>query len=119
MKKKILVVDDEKEIVDFLERFLSRFNISVIKATGGKEAIESYRQNQPDCIFLDIQMPDKDGITVLQELKELNPAIKVIMITGKEEQEFYKKAKKYGAVDYITKPLDLEELRRKVEQYVV
>ena len=119
MKKKILVVDDEKEIVDFLERFLKRFALDVIKATGGNDAIELYKNHAPDCVFLDIKMPDKDGITVLKELRTINPLLKVIMLTGKDEKEFQEKAKKYGAIDYITKPLDLAELSRKIEEYVL
>ena len=119
MKKKVLVVDDEKEIVNFLENFLARFNITTIKATTGDEAIDFCQRCQPDYVFLDIQMPDKDGITVLKELKKLNPAIKVIMITGREEKEFQDKAKKYGAIDYITKPLDLSDLSKKIKEYIL
>jgi DNA-binding response OmpR family regulator len=118
MKKKVLIVDDEKEIVEFLERFLKRFTLDVVKATGGNEAIEFYKIHNPDCVFLDIKMPDKDGIAVLKELRAINPALKVIMLTGKEEKEFQEKAKKYGALDYITKPLDLAELSKKIEKYV-
>lgn len=119
MKKKVLVVDDEKEIVDFLERFLQRLNIDVIKATRGKEAIDLYAMHSPDCVFLDIKMPDRDGLEVLREIRKINPLSKVVMITGKEEGEYQEKAKKYGAIDYITKPLDLAELNKKVHDHVL
>lgn len=119
MKKRVLVVDDEQDIIDFLETFLTRFNVSVIKASGGVEAIDSYQKYKPDSVLLDIQLPDKDGITVLRELKKQTPKLKVIMITGKEEKEYQAKAKKYGAIDYITKPLDLIELSEKIKEHIL
>lgn len=119
MRKKVLIVDDEPEVVDFLERFLQRHGIDVVKATSGAAAIESYNMHHPDCTFLDVTMPDKDGLSVLKEIKRINPLSRVMMITGKEEKEYQERAKKYGAFDYITKPLDLEELDRKVKQYIL
>lgn len=119
MKKKVLIVDDEKEIVEFLERFLERLNIAVVTATSGNEALELYSKHMPECVLLDIQMPDIDGMTILKELRALNPDLKIIMITGKEEREFQEKAKKYGAVDYITKPLDLAGLSETIKKHVL
>jgi DNA-binding NtrC family response regulator len=119
MKKKILVVDDEREIVNFLENFLSRLNLVTIKATAAKEAMACYLKHKPDGIFLDIAMPDKDGLTLLKELKEIDPDVKVIMITAKDDKKTQDKAKRYGALDYITKPLDLHELAKKIEQYIL
>lgn len=119
MKRKILVVDDEKEIVDFLEKFLERFNIAVVTATTAGQALELYKEHLPEFVFLDIQMPDMDGVSLLKELKALNPKIKAIMITGKEEKEFQTKARKYGAIDYITKPLDLMKLSDKIKKHIL
>ncbi|MDD5194338.1 MAG: response regulator [Candidatus Omnitrophica bacterium] len=118
MKNKVLVVDDEKEIVDFLEHFLQRLNIEVFKAVDGSAAIDLYNLHSPDCTILDITMPGKDGLEVLREIRKTNPQATVIMLTGKEEQEYQEKAKKYGAADYITKPLDLAELNRKIKKYI-
>jgi DNA-binding response OmpR family regulator len=119
MREKVLIVDDEKEIVSFLERFLGRFNVSVITATSGKEALDLYREHSPGCVLLDIQMPDIDGMTILQQLRTLNPELKIIMITGKEDKSFQEKAKRYGAIDYITKPLDLVGLSRKIKEHIL
>jgi DNA-binding NtrC family response regulator len=118
MKKKVLVVDDEKEIVYFLEHFLKRLKLCVSIAQSAKAAVECCQHEMPDCVFLDILMPDKSGLVVLKELKALNPRLKVIMITGKDDKESQGLAKKYGALDYITKPLDLSELASKVEKYL-
>lgn len=118
-KKKVLIVDDEIEIVDFLSRFLQRLGITAIKANSGEEALRKYNESHPDSIFLDIQMPDKDGLTILKEIKKIDTAVKVIMITGKDDKELQAKAKKYGALDYITKPLDLSELSAKINDYIL
>ncbi|MCM8830943.1 MAG: response regulator [Candidatus Omnitrophica bacterium] len=117
MRKKILVVDDEKDIVDFLGKFLEKFSIEVIKATSGNDAINLYKMHLPQIVFLDINMPDMDGISVLRQLRSLNPSLKVIMITAIEDKYFQKKAKKYGAIDYITKPIDLSEFANKIKLY--
>jgi DNA-binding response OmpR family regulator len=118
MKAKVLVVDDEQEIVDFLERFLKRFNITVFKTTKSEEVVQLYSLHNPNWVFLDIQMPEKDGLTVLKDLRKAYPHAKVIMVTGKEEKEFQERAKRYGAADYITKPLDLSELIKKVQEHI-
>jgi len=118
-KKKVLIVDDEIEIVDFLSRFLQRLGVTAIKASSGEEALRKYNEAHPDSIFLDIQMPDKDGLTILKEIKKIDTAVKVIMITGKDDKELQAKAKKYGALDYITKPLDLSELSAKINDYIL
>jgi len=117
-KKKVLIVDDEVEIVDFLGRFLQRLGITAIKANSGEEALRKYNELHPDFIFLDIQMPDKDGLTILKEIKKIDESVKVIMITGKDDKDLQAKAKKYGALDYITKPLDLSELSIKIDNYI-
>jgi DNA-binding response OmpR family regulator len=118
MSKKVLVVDDELDIVNFMERFLIRMGISVIKATDGDMAIDFCHKELPDCVFLDVQMPGKDGLASLIEIKAFYPKMPVIMITGKEGEEFKKKALECGACDYITKPIDLSELNVKIETYV-
>lgn len=118
-KKKVLIVDDEVEIVDFLARFLQRLGIIAIKANSGQEALIKHEQERPDIIFLDIQMPDKDGITILKEIKKADPEVKIIMITGKDDKDLQIKAKKYGALDYITKPLDLSELSAKIDSCIL
>jgi len=119
MSRKVLVVDDEQEIVDFMERFLIRKGISVVKAGNGDIAVEICKKEMPDCVFLDIQLPGKDGIDTLIELKQINPLIKVIMITGKDDLSFKEKAAQAGALDYITKPLDLSELNQKIQTYIL
>jgi len=119
VSKKVLVVDDEQQIIDFLEHFLARFDIQVKKTAKSVEALEVCADFKPDCVFLDIQMPGQDGLCVLKEIRKRHPDQKVIMITGKEEKECQDRARKYGAIDYITKPLDLADLSAKIKEHVL
>ncbi|MDD3295770.1 MAG: response regulator [Candidatus Omnitrophica bacterium] len=112
---KVLVIDDEVEVVDFLFNFLRRFKIQVEKAVSGKGALEAFMKVKPDWVFLDIKMPDIDGFEVLKAIKSMSPEVNVIMITGKEDKESQDKARKLGAFDYIIKPLDLEQLHKKIQ----
>ena len=116
---KVLIVDDEAEIVDFLENFLKRFKIESDKAYNGKDAISAYQKGKPDWVLLDIKMPDMDGLEVLKELQKTESDPKVIMITGREDKESQNKAKKLGAKDYIIKPIDLEDLHQKINTYIL
>lgn len=119
MEKTILIVDDEQDIVNFMEKFLRRFKILGIKATSGEEALQLYKKDKIDFVFLDVNMNGIDGLTVLAELKKINPDVRVFIITGSQGEEGRKIAFSLGAVDFITKPLDLNELKEKIEKYVL
>src|SRR5271157_813088 len=119
MQKRILVVDDEQDVINFMEIFLKRFKILGIKASSGDEALDIYAKNKIDFVFLDINMKGLDGLEVLSQLKALNPDVKVFMITGSQDVEERRKALALGALDFITKPLDLNELKEKIEKYVL
>ncbi len=119
VNKKVLVVDDEEEIVNFLCNFLKRFGIEAAKANNAQEVFKKHKEDKPDFIFLDIQMPECDGIEILRQLRKNNSHAKVIMITGKTDKNSITAAKKYGAIDYITKPLDLLDLSRKIKNYIL
>ena len=116
---KILVVDDEAEVADFLCNFFRRFKIDSEKALNGKDAIEMFSRIKPDWVCLDIKMPEISGLEVLKKIKEINPDVGAIMITGRDDKESQVKAKELGAVDYIVKPLDLEDLHKKIENYIL
>jgi DNA-binding response OmpR family regulator len=119
MTKSVLIVDDEEEIVDFMEKFLRRCRIRSMKATCGEAAVRMYTTTEVSMVFLDIHMGDMDGFSVLKQLKETDPSAKIIMITGCSDNESREKAIALGALDYITKPLDLSDLRSKVEKYIL
>lgn len=119
MIKRVLLVDDEEEIVSFMERFLKRFKIVSIKATSGEQALQLYDKDTIDFVFLDIRMGGMDGFTVLKEIKRIHPAAKVIVIAGNIEKELAERAIRLGAIDVVSKPLDLSELKDIIEKYVL
>ena len=116
---KILVVDDEVEVVNFLKVFLGRMGIEAVEATCGLDAIEAYARVNPDWVFLDIKMPDMNGLQVLRKLKESNNTVKAIMITGSSDEVLENEAKELGVRDYLVKPIDLTELRLKIRTYIL
>ncbi|HCM43164.1 MAG TPA: hypothetical protein DIS66_07640 [Candidatus Omnitrophica bacterium] len=116
MVKKLLVVDDEEEICDFLKSFFEDRQFTVETAHSGVQAIEKARKFGPHVILLDIQMPEMDGLKALKILKEENPKVKVIMVTAVETQEKIEESMRLGADNYITKPLSLEYLENDVQE---
>ena len=111
---KLLVVDDELEICDFLKIFFGKVGFEVLLATNGQEAISIIDKERPQIALLDIKMPGISGIEVLRRAKEIDHNIKIIMVTGVEDEEMVNLAKEYGASDYITKPFSLDYLENSV-----
>ncbi|MBS0663435.1 MAG: response regulator [Verrucomicrobia bacterium] len=113
----ILVVDDQPINVQLLKRKLERENMRVVAAYNGLEALEAVKQEKPDLILLDVMMPDMDGIEVCQRLQasEDTKAIPVIFVTARTSKEGKIEGLNVGAVDYITKPIDLDETLARVQ----
>ena len=107
MEHTILVVDDEMEICDLLQNFLTQEGYQVSTAQNGREAISLGNQNRFDLALLDIKMPGMDGIEVFQELKKAKKDLEVIILTGHGTLRTAKEAMGLGAYDYLTKPFDL------------
>ena len=110
MKKNILVVDDESSIRESLSGILRDEGYEVSVATDGVTALKRVEEDPPDLMFLDIVMPGIDGLETLQKLKEKFPEIYVIIISAYGTIETAVKALKYGAFDFIEKPLSLEKV---------
>jgi putative two-component system response regulator len=116
MSAKILVVDDEPSIVDVLTRFLSREGYSIVTATNGREALERVQQDPPDLILLDVTMPEIDGFTVCQRVKEdeRTALIPITMLTGLDDREHRTRGIEAGADDFLTKPFEQSILRARI-----
>jgi putative two-component system response regulator len=116
MFAQILVVDDEPSIVDVLTRFLTREGYGVVTATNGREALDRVRQEQPDLILLDVTMPEMDGFTVCQRLKEdeRTALIPITMLTGLDDREHRTRGIEAGADDFLTKPFEQSILRARI-----
>ncbi len=116
--RKVLIVDDEPEVVEFLRNFLKRRSVEVHLAYQGLEALAIFEKESPDLVLLDIGIPNLDGLGVLRRIKEKSPKTKVVMITAKNDSTSVTKAKKIGADAYITKPVDLAELHSLIDKYL-
>lgn len=116
--RKLLIVDDEIEICEFLKSFFEDRDFKVMTGNSGEEAVEKAGSFQPDVILLDIQMPGMDGMKALKKIKEDYPRIKVIMVTAVETEDKIDEAMRYGADNYITKPLSLEYLEKDVQDKI-
>ena len=108
---KVLIIDDE---IDFLETIVKRLKKRLFEAwgvAGGEEGLELLRQKPFDVILLDVKMPGgMDGIEVLREIKKTRPETQVILLTGHVSEETSIEGMKYGAFDYLIKPVKFEEL---------
>jgi DNA-binding NtrC family response regulator len=106
----ILVVDDEKSIVDSIRMILEYEKHAVVSAESGAKGLQALASNAVDAILLDIKMPDMDGIDALKEIKKRTPDVPVIMISGHGTFETAVEATRLGAFDYLPKPLDRDKL---------
>jgi len=113
---KILVVDDEQDIVTIIGKVLKKNGYEITTAKDGLECIDKVSREQPDLILLDNMMPNMDGPAALAKLKASKETqdIPVIMVTALADQEYITGAQKGGAVEYIVKPFDYTVLLEKI-----
>ncbi len=109
MAKKILVVDDEKRIVEILQAYLERDGYQVIAAYDGRSALELARSNSPDLIILDLMLPEVSGWDVCRELRRESD-VPIIMLTARDDTTDKIVGLELGADDYVTKPFDPKEI---------
>ena len=107
---RILLVDDQKDIIKDIGGFLEERGYQVALAFDGKAAMQSLEEGRYDLVVTDIRMPDVDGMTLLRWMKEKSPGTEVILITGYGSLDSAIEALRLGAYDYIRKPFDLAEL---------
>ncbi len=119
-KIKLLVVDDNKNLVDMIEEYFSSSNSVMVnlKAYDGVEGLELIKdkQNEYDAIILDLIMPNKDGIYVLEEMKKLGINKKVIVSTSYNSPEVIRKISELGASYYLLKPYDMKDLDKRISE---
>ncbi|MFH1878511.1 MAG: response regulator [Candidatus Omnitrophota bacterium] len=111
---RLLVVDDEIDICDFVKSFFKERNFEVTVAFDGKDALDKIHEKKPHIVLLDMKMPVMDGMETLKHIRKIDKGIKVIVVTALADSEKAEESKQYGAVEYITKPLLLEQLERTV-----
>jgi two-component system alkaline phosphatase synthesis response regulator PhoP len=119
-RKKILVVDDEVDLVRTIQFSLEAEGYKVLVSYNGEDALNQSRKENPDLILLDLMLPKLDGYKVCRLLKfdEQYKHIPILMLTAKTQQKDRLLGMETGADEYITKPFDIEELMEKVKAYL-
>ena len=116
MNELVLIVDDEPGILSTLSGILADEGYRTLTTTSGEQAIELYRRERPDVVFLDIWLPDRDGLETLEALRQLDPGVAVIMMSGHGTSATAVQAVKMGAKAYLEKPLSYDQAVDAVEQ---
>lgn len=111
---RLLIVDDEADVREFAANFFRKRKIECITVSSGEEALSLLQKQKADLVLLDIKMSGIDGLETLRQIKERDRNIKVIMVTGREpeKEDIFEKCREAGALTYVHKPLELDELER-------
>ena len=118
MQTKLLVIDDEPNIIYVIERCFSSPTMKVVSAANGQAGLQVAKAERPDVVLLDIRLPDMSGLDVFQELRRIDARVPVILMTAYAKAETAIEAISRGAFDYLLKPLELDTLKRLVEKAV-
>ena len=106
---RILVIDDEKDIVDMLAEFFTARGYAVSTAGDGEEGLQKFDSDKPDVILCDIKMPKKDGFAFLQEIRSSRKWVPIIIVSAMADHTSMMKGYQFEADWYITKPINLED----------
>jgi DNA-binding response OmpR family regulator len=115
---KILLVDDEEEFVTTLAERLELRGLQAQAALNGEAALQMIEADTPEIVILDVMMPGIGGFEVLRRIKSQHPQLPVILLTGRGSEKEGVKGMQLGAFDYLMKPLDIEELIKKMQEAI-
>lgn len=110
-KKKVLVIDDEKVIRDFLKRFLTLEHLDVTDVESGIKAIELSKKTTFDIYFIDVRMPELDGMATYKQIHSINPLATIIMMSGYAVDNVIEQIRKEGFCHFIHKPFDMNQIK--------
>jgi len=111
-------VDDDLDVLESTQYMLINEGYDVIPAKSGLEAIEKYKENKPDIVFLDIKMPVMDGYDVFFKIKKLDPKAKIIFVSAFTIDEHnYQKTRDANLLDLLKKPFSLEDMKKLIEKH--
>lgn len=117
MGNRILVVDDAAFMRMMIKDILEKNGYEVVgEAQDGQEAVEKYKELNPDLVTMDITMPEMDGITALKEIKKINPEAKIVMCSAMGQQAMVIDAIQAGAKDFIVKPFQAERVIEAIQK---
>jgi len=109
-KFSVMHVEDDTSVRESLMRFLKRRFDTIYTAQDGAEGLELYKENKPDIVITDIQMPVMDGIEMSEKIKEINPDALIIVTTAFNEKPYLERANKIGITEYLKKPVVKDDL---------
>jgi len=112
---KVLIVDDEEDLLDTLMERMKMREIDVDGVSSGENALQHISQNTVDVVVMGVRMPGMDGVETLKEIKRCQPLVEVIMLTGLASVETATRVMDLGAFDYLLKPIELDQLIYKIQ----
>ena len=112
VNKPILIVDDETIVRESIRDWLKEAGYDVATAESGEEALKMLEKQDFSVVVMDVRLPGRTGISILKDIKATKPQIKSIVITAYPSDELSAEAKKYGAVDYLIKPVNPDDLEK-------
>ena len=115
MTERVLLVDDEEEYLEIMSERMRARDIDVTTSTSAREALDMIATESFDAVIMDFMMPEMNGIEALKVIKEKNPEMQIILLTGHATVEKTVEAMKAGAMDLIEKPADLDALSEKIK----
>jgi len=116
MSSRVLVVDDEPQFGRLFATVLTELGYEVSSATDGGQGLAMIRERPPDILFLDIKMPEMDGLECLRRIKKLKRKFVIVVMTGFGDIKSAREAMRLGADEYISKPFDIDDLKRLVNE---
>ena len=116
--KKVMIVDDDREITLFLQKYFEEKKLNVVSVTNPLDAEKKIIEEQPDLIFMDYRMAPVTGKDILEKLKALKLQIPVVMMSAYKSIDGYYEVRRLGAIEYISKPYNFDEIDRILEQYL-
>jgi DNA-binding NtrC family response regulator len=116
MKEKVLLIDDEQDFIDVLADRMRNRGMDVSATTSPVEALDKVDEESYDAVILDLMMPEMDGLEALIRLREKNPDLQIILLTGHASVEKGIEAMKLGAMDFLEKPIDIQALNAKIKE---
>ncbi|MFB4213577.1 response regulator [Shouchella sp. 1P09AA] len=116
MEHNVMIVDDQFGIRVLLTEILQKDGYQMYQAANGKEALDIQEMEEIDIVLLDMKIPGMDGVEILKKMKERQPTIKVVMMTAYGELKMVNEALENGAISYMAKPFDIEDVRQVIRQ---
>src|SRR5262249_30484802 len=107
----VLIVEDETILAEAMALYLERHVYTAVVASSGEEGVWRVEENSPDVVLVDLNLPGINGLEVLRRVREISPGTEVVMMTAYGDVTTAVEAMKQGAFDYLSKPVDLDELR--------